>query len=508
MKELLTAMVLLAWPTAAWPQPIGKCGTVAILEGRFKGMPTEEERRLRVQATYLSPSGKFRMNYDVTGANAVPTADTNSNGIPDYIERAARYIDEAWQLQVATQGFRDPVGNTVYNVFFEQIGFYGYTQPSGGRTFIVVHRNFEGFPPNTDPEGNVWGALKVTMAHEFKHAVQYATNQWTGDAGRTVWVEMDATMMEEVQYPQVNDYWNYLRSASIFTNPNGSTPGSYPHVTWMLHYHERLGIGFWRDVWETVGASGMNMFPAVSVNLTPRNLSYTETFSMNHAWHFASGDFSRPGFGFVDRQQFPTPNMTQRVVIPDSLMPPATVNRSAARYYRLQRGPTTAGAIQVSVDHSLLRTGVTLLAYKSDGTIETQSRIGDESGTIRLSTGWVWDDLDFLGMVVANASESATLGYRYRIDSESVPETPTLRQNHPNPFNPSTRIIFTLPRRQNVRLEVFDVLGRSVALLVDGQRNSGRHELDFDAGGLASGVYVYLLSTQDGVRVRRMTLIR
>jgi hypothetical protein len=509
MKAVITSFGLLVLPMVAPSQPIDKCGTVAILEGRFKSLRDFGDRRAQTQALLVSPSGKFRLNYDTAGPNAVPLEDLNGNGIPDYVERAAQFADESWQLQVSEQGFRDPVGSVPYDIFFEEMGFYGYTEAVGdGRTFIVLHRNFSRFPPNTDPEGSVLGALKVTIAHEFKHAVQYATNQWLGDAGRVAWVEMDATMMEEIQYPQVNDYWNYLRSNSIFTNPNGSTPGSYPHATWMLHYAKAFGMGFWRDVWETIGNTGSNMFPAISVNLTPRGESYTEAFTRNHMWHFASGAFSRDNFGFDDRQQYPTPFVVERLAYPDSLMPLSNVNRNAARYYRIERSPTTAGSIQVSLDHNQLRAGLGLLAYGTDGSLRTLIRTGDESGTILIQTDWLWEDIAFLGMVVANATEFATLSFSYRFERDQVPEQAELRPNVPNPFRSTTRIDFALPERQHVRLTVYDPIGREIAVLVDGERDSGRHSVRFNARNMASGVYVVRLQTSAGGTVRLISLVR
>ncbi len=65
-----------------------------------------------------------------------------------------------------------------------------------------------------------------------------------------------------------------------------------------------------------------------------------------------------------------------------------------------------------------------------------------------------------------------------------------LSQNHPNPFNPTTRISFSLTEAADVRLEIFDMLGRRVALLVNERRQAGRHTVDFDASGLSSGVYI------------------
>ncbi len=90
-----------------------------------------------------------------------------------------------------------------------------------------------------------------------------------------------------------------------------------------------------------------------------------------------------------------------------------------------------------------------------------------------------------------------------------VPVTPRLMQNFPNPFNPVTHIVFDLPQRSHVRVEVFDLNGRKVATLVHGWLNAGRHQTVFDATGCASGVYLYQLSTDKGfVQSKKMLLLR
>jgi hypothetical protein len=83
-----------------------------------------------------------------------------------------------------------------------------------------------------------------------------------------------------------------------------------------------------------------------------------------------------------------------------------------------------------------------------------------------------------------------------------------LAQNYPNPFNPSTKIEFSLPAREHVTLNVYDVLGRLVATLVDSVLPPGNHEAEFDARGLASGVYVCRLSAGTFNGTRSMVLLR
>ena len=77
--------------------------------------------------------------------------------------------------------------------------------------------------------------------------------------------------------------------------------------------------------------------------------------------------------------------------------------------------------------------------------------------------------------------------------SDQLPAEFALRQNYPNPFNPSTTIRYELPRASNVKLSVYDMLGRQVRTLVDQVQEAGIHSTTFNVTGLASGVYVYRL---------------
>jgi hypothetical protein len=96
-------------------------------------------------------------------------------------------------------------------------------------------------------------------------------------------------------------------------------------------------------------------------------------------------------------------------------------------------------------------------------------------------------------------------------DIEYVNDIPTdfsLSQNYPNPFNPSTKISFSIPVESKVKLQVFDILGRQVATLVNGMQQAGTYSVDFNASDLASGVYVYKLSTQDYTVSKKMLLMK
>jgi hypothetical protein len=89
-----------------------------------------------------------------------------------------------------------------------------------------------------------------------------------------------------------------------------------------------------------------------------------------------------------------------------------------------------------------------------------------------------------------------------------LPQSLSLAQNYPNPFNPATTILYVIPRAGRVRLAIYDLLGREVAVLVDAPQASGRHLARWEAYGAASGTYFYRLQTGESVRTMRMTLLR
>jgi hypothetical protein len=89
-----------------------------------------------------------------------------------------------------------------------------------------------------------------------------------------------------------------------------------------------------------------------------------------------------------------------------------------------------------------------------------------------------------------------------------IPESYSLSQNYPNPFNPTTTFEYSLSKSGRVVLEVFNVLGQSVARVIDGQQNAGTYRISYDASHLSSGVYLYRLSTGDFVRTMKMVLMK
>ena len=90
----------------------------------------------------------------------------------------------------------------------------------------------------------------------------------------------------------------------------------------------------------------------------------------------------------------------------------------------------------------------------------------------------------------------------------SLPSNFRLSQNYPNPFNPTTNLSFDLIRADRVSLRIYNILGQEVATLVDGRLNAGSYKVSFDATDLASGVYIYRMSTSTHSEARKMVFMK
>ena len=94
------------------------------------------------------------------------------------------------------------------------------------------------------------------------------------------------------------------------------------------------------------------------------------------------------------------------------------------------------------------------------------------------------------------------------INVEQIPKSFYLSDNYPNPFNPTTKVEYTLPKTSMITLKVFDSLGREISILVDGMKSQGNYEVNFDGSSLASGVYLYVLTSGNYSLTKKMILLK
>ncbi len=153
----------------------------------------------------------------------------------------------------------------------------------------------------------------------------------------------------------------------------------------------------------------------------------------------------------------------------------------------------------------------------------------NSSGQVTFTTGWIRTSSEFCFEVtdvthsthtydpasneVTKACESGWVfstgdGPMAGLEKELLPTEFSLDQNHPNPFNPSTEISFSLPAGTHVTLEIFNISGQKVTTLVDRYYGAGHHSVTWEASHAASGVYLYRLTTEQAVETKKMLLLK
>jgi hypothetical protein len=147
--------------------------------------------------------------------------------------------------------------------------------------------------------------------------------------------------------------------------------------------------------------------------------------------------------------------------------------------------------VEIKINTSLGDTIVTLFNNAQTQNFQFQV-IGSPTSIVFDPGNWILKDL--LGIT--------------EVKNENVPTSYSLEQNYPNPFNPSTTIEYSLPRNGFVKLKVFNVLGKEVTTLINGQVEAGNHKVNFDATNLNSGVYFYRLESGSFIDTKKMILLK
>ena len=491
---------------------------------------------------YLSKSGKFSIHYVTEGVDAVNNGDANENGIPDYVEWAAEAADSSYQLQINELGYPDPIpSGTSYDIYLKDLssfGAYGLTNTSRNGIFscganststcIYSENDFVGYPAN-DSKNQVRGALQVTIAHEFKHAIPYIQNKWEGETDQ--WAEMDATLMEEIVYDNVNDYYNYINnfSTDLFTEAHRSLiPGSYEDVTFALYFHETIGSDFWPLSWELIAEDPQISFlQAAKQTLEINNKSWKPNLLRAYAYHYVSGKNSiNPSFGFEESSFYPDPFITKTLTgfatgldisVPDPVLNSqiegkitGDLSRMSSRYYDIIAEDVPGSFIRIHsmVDNAAIIVGV--IAFLNDGSpiyqaLNNESAIGSWI-EYRLTINW--DDVQKLGIIVHNSNEQINGYFELVFSDYTLGEHIVVNQNYPNPASDQTTIQLTLPNRTELSIEVFDLLGRHILTVFKGRADAGLQQFSVNLHSLSVGTYMFRVRAEDQIISKLMTIIR
>ena len=399
--------------------------TRAVIDDYLRQEPT--------RAVYTSPGGRFQLHYDTTGTHAVPTSDVApADGIPDFVQKVAGYLDQAWQTEFDELGFlAPPIGTGHLDVSFANMSAYGYTtvvDAEQGLTRLVLHNDFEGFPWNDDPEGDVWGAAKVTAAHELKHASQYAGSRWSEGE----WIELDAVWVEEMVFDQVNDYYNYLVGESPLVRPDIPLPGpdgaggSYEDAVFQLWLQQTWGVEIVRDFWSwRAGHGGQSVLASWQEILAQRGTDLAAVWGVFTAWNYGTGYRAAPGLGYDEATAYPH-GLASATCLTYPCELSGEVDYLAADFINLQGLGAGDGTLRVELSGPA-GAALTLAVFvrRPGGTGIIETAVVGAGGTLDHVVGESLLGTDLVGLVVGNgATAPGSAAYDLRLSRVAVVPDP------------------------------------------------------------------------------------
>lgn len=323
-----------------------RCGTFSVDHKKIKNIIQrriyfDNDGRPKNQLSFDSPNKLFTIHYDTSGVHKVPLIDKNNNGVPDYVDSAAYYAEVVYKIQVKEIGLPDPVndsargGSPGYDVYLLDLGsgdefpdsngiqdpggMYGFTvndlelYPRSTypryTSFMVVDNDFSatdsarpvGAKPYRVFKTTGIDALKITLAHEFNHAIQFISG--FDDFGFTGIAEMLCVMFEEVCFPEVNDYLQYTRS--LFKNPDqysfavSNPQNGYRYSIFFMMLHQKYGYDFVKSYFDKL-KMGINAYRSIDLALSKYNSSMNAEWMEFLSWIYHTSHRTIPGKYFTD----------------------------------------------------------------------------------------------------------------------------------------------------------------------------------------------------------------
>ncbi|MCD6418156.1 T9SS type A sorting domain-containing protein [bacterium] len=522
-----------------------KCGTPDAIRRFFAEKRTQQPPSLPLRFE----TAHFVLHYDTTGENAVYSGDENGNFIPDYVESTAIFLENVWHKVVDSLGYRPPLADTIgtsdttenggdarTDIYFDGAlgsSVYGMTYPLHqdsidgswkATVYIEIQPDMTRLPGYED---NPYPPLKVTCAHEFFHAVQFAY-RLSMSTDFIWWSEATAVFNEEVCFDDVNDYYNYLH---IFQN-SPRTPlfsydtdeniwyGAVMFPIFLAEYFSSPDRRFYaeaiRQIWEEIEHTSPE--DALDEFLGSRGTSTDEILKKFLVWRARVGELWNENF-YAEGESYPLPEMDSVDVDDGEITLSDSLRALSCSYYCLPYELEDAGIVAELFDVEFpAQCFLGLVPVEIPGALVPSISFTDGAEQLAAPGRWQYRTI-VLPALVSSFSQMQYANFKVSISEEDSLSIPVAAQNkignpYPNPCG-GERIIFPLEIAQptDVSLMIYSASGEPVWSAQEKYEYPQPADIvwecrNFSGKRIAAGVYIFIAKTIDGEKRGKILIVR
>ena len=477
----------------------------------FNSFSPEQQEELKkilarpiLDTSFVSPSGKFRIHYDTSGTDK-----------PGYsITDLAIAFDSTYNFQVTFLGYPEPPtdnsegGDNLYDIYILNLGIlYGETDfekeitPGSNKyiTYILMDNDFIGY----FTEG-IDGA-RVTAAHEFHHAIQVGDYIWRVDD--LYFYELTSTAFEDIIYPSINDYLQYLPSYFNNTQVSFAATRGYDFAIWNLYLNATFGTGIIKRQWELMPNN--KAVNAINASLVENSSTFSKSLKEFGIWTYFTNHRSISGKYFIDAAKFPIAHPVSTISFTSTV---DTVNlNSKALSNNFIRFANATDTIDVIISNTDVQSGADDLGKNfsaqyifSRSSFTGANKLNDNYySKLNVTNPGIWQLSEFVnGQLVVTTTPSAKTAGNFA---------------YPNPFNYKSGALIYLPvSTGNPTTATLNIYSTSLNLMYSDSENvvniNGKNFVMWNGrqtnnNRLPTRVYIYVTKVGDDILKGKLVIL-
>ncbi len=497
------------------------CATADLIAGLSASGSGVILTRPEMQHSWVTPDGIFRIHYDTEGPRAVyhPDEDIDPpDGIPDYVNRLSEFLHFSYQVFIVELNYDLPPldgesgGDSLYDIYLTDVPALTspespsdqYPSRPAYTSYIQLGRDMRTPRYPDDP----YPFLKVSAAHEYFHAVQFAYRAYSMDA-TPWWFESCAAWAEEMVFDEINDvYYDLPDYLSQLHFSLYLTEGPFIYGSWLFpqFLSEKIGPQIIRKCWEKFASFSFAM-EAIRLTFSEFGFDFNEEYCRHIVWNYFTGSNYRPGFyqeaAFFNETVYePRTHYSYPI---EWMQQPVDQQNVSGAYIAFQKPQIDKGSLVIEYynptddDHSVCiavvrnSSAVEYDIYRVQNRVYTDFTITDfaECEKVVMIPVWGYEGIPIEGITsyIYRAYIDTTL--TSVSDDYAGPAEFELMGTYPNPFNRSVSIVFDTPVRDKYEIRIYDVNGRLV-LSRPGWSDPGLNRVNWTTPkDLAGGVLLY-----------------